>query len=170
MYIKKLYHYIMVKDIFWKKIMKCPKCNGNHSIKYGKACGKQRWQCKSCGCQFTSEHRHDHALEEKLFAMTLLVSGLSMHAVAGVLGVSTQTVMRWKRSGLIDSEKIDKALRIRAVSKTGKIRTIKNNGAVSETTDDFEFGDLYVLETRLPSGVRVDIAVKRKNKPLKSDG
>ena len=100
----------------------------------------------------------------------LLVSGLSMHAVAGILGISTQTVMRWKKSGLIDSEKIEKALRIRKVKKTGEIRTIKNNVPYKESQkDDFEKTELYLLETRLPSGIRVDIAVKRNSKPLQND-
>lgn len=150
--------------------MKCPKCGCELLVKYGKARGKQRWICKKCGCQFTKEQPYEHTLQEKMFAMMLLVSGLSMHAVAGILGISTQTVMRWKKSGLIDSEKIEKALRIRKVKKTGEIRTIKNNVSYKESQkDDFEKTELYLLETRLPSGIRVDIAVKRNGKPLQND-
>ena len=146
--------------------MKCPKCGEKQSVKYGKACGKQRWKCKKCGCQFTKEQPHGYALEEKLFAMTLLVSGLSMHAVAGVLGVSVQTIMRWKNSDLINSEKIVKALKVRRINNSHKVKTIRNNIPLIETEDDFKQNEIYVLETRLPSGLRVDIAVKRKKKPL----
>ncbi|MBR1777157.1 MAG: IS1 family transposase [Alphaproteobacteria bacterium] len=149
--------------------MKCPKCSAKHIVKYGKARGKQRFRCHGCGYQFTSEQMHAHALEERLFAMTLLASGLSMHAVGKVLGVSAQTILRWKRSGLVNSDKISKALRVRMVLRSGKVKTIKDNEPSLEEEDDFVSGDLYVLETRLPSGVRVDIAVKRKRKPLQSD-
>ena len=149
--------------------MKCPKCGEKQLVKYGKARGKQRWKCKKCGCQFTKERPHGYALEEKLFAMTLLVSGLSMHAVAGVLGVSAQTVMRWKRSGLIDSEKIVKAFKVRRINNSRKIKSVRNNIPLIETEDDFKQNEIYVLETRLPSGIRVDIAVKRKNKSLQGD-
>lgn len=148
--------------------MKCPKCGGNQSVRYGKARQKQRYKCKFCGCQFTAERLRSYTLEDKLFAMTLLASGLSMHAVAGIFGVSVQSVMRWKKSGLIDSEKIDKALRVRKLSRSGKIKLIKDNAPFLEGKDDFETGELYLFETRLPSGVRVDFAVK-KRKTLHSD-
>lgn len=99
--------------------------------------------------------------------MTLLVSGLSMTAVAKALGVSAQSVMRWKNSGQFMSDDVIKALRVRKVSKSGKAKIIKDN-APSETQedDDFRYNDLYVLETRLDSGVRVDIAIRKKPKTI----
>lgn len=58
--------------------MKCPKCSSQTVIKYGRARGRQRYKCKDCGSQFTVERPRARSLEEKLFAMSLLVSGLSM--------------------------------------------------------------------------------------------
>ena len=149
--------------------MKCPKCGSEHAVKYGKACGKQRWKCKVCACQFTTEHSYAHSLEEKLFAMTLLVSGLSMNAVAGVLGVSTQTVLRWKNSGLIPSEKINKALRVRRAARSKKIKMVESKTS-SGTEGNLKTEKLYLSQIRLPSGVCVDIAVKKKDKRLSCGG
>lgn len=145
--------------------MKCPKCGSEHAVKYGRACGKQRWKCKVCACQFTTERSHAHSLEEKLFAMTLLVSGLSMNAVAGVLGVSTQTVLRWKNSGLIPSEKINKVLRVKRAAHSKKIRMIE-----AEAKENLKTEKLYLSQIRLPSGVCVDISVKKNGKRLSCDG
>lgn len=143
--------------------MKCPKCGEETAVKYGKARGKQRFRCKSCGCQFTRESPYARSLDEKWLAMTLLVSGLSMTATAKALGVSAQSVMRWKNSGQFMSDDVIKAIRVRKVSKTGKVKLIKDN-VVSDgaEVDDFRYNDLYVLETRLDSGLRVDFAIRRK--------
>ena len=77
--------------------MKCPKCGCEKSVKYGTARGRQRFKCAECGCQFTRETSRVRSLDEKWLAMTLLVSGLSMTAAAKALGVSVQSVMRWKK-------------------------------------------------------------------------
>lgn len=146
--------------------MKCPKCSSQTAVKYGRARGRQRYKCKNCGCQFTVERPRARSLEEKLFAMSLLVSGLSMTAVAKALGVSVQSIMRWKNSGLIISDKVVKALRVRKVLRSGKVKIIKNNEPQSQEVDDFQYGDVYSLETRLPSGIRVDIIIKRKAKNI----
>ena len=147
--------------------MKCPKCGCEQSTKYGKARGKQRYKCAACGCQFTRETPRARSLDEKWLAMTLLVSGLSMTAVAKALGVSAQSVMRWKKSGKYLTDDVVKALRVRKVSKAGKVKVIKDNTASeSPEDDDFRYNDLYVLETRLDSGVRVDIAIRKKAKAI----
>ncbi len=147
--------------------MKCPKCGCEQSTKYGKARGKQRYKCAACGCQFTRETPRARSLDEKWLAMTLLVSGLSMTAVAKALGVSVQSVMRWKNSGQLMSDDVIKAIRVRKVSKTGNAKIIKDNAVDAEDAeDDFKYNDLYVLETRLDSGVRVDIAIRKKARTI----
>lgn len=147
--------------------MKCPKCGCEQSTKYGKARGKQRYKCAVCGCQFTRETPRARSLDEKWLAMTLLVSGLSMTAVAKALGVSVQSVMRWKNSGQLMSDDVIKAIRVRKVSKTGNAKIIKDNAVDAEDAeDDFKYNDLYVLETRLDSGLRVDIAIRKKAKTI----
>lgn len=147
--------------------MKCPKCGCERSTKYGKARGKQRYKCAACGCQFTRETPRARSLDEKWLAMTLLVSGLSMTAVAKALGVSVQSVMRWKNSGQLMSDDVIKAIRVRKVSKTGNAKIIKDNAVDAEDAeDDFKYNDLYVLETRLDSGLRVDIAIRKKARTI----
>ncbi len=146
--------------------MKCPKCGEETAVKYGKARGKQRFKCKSCGCQFTRETPYARSLNEKWLAMTLLLSGLSMTAVAKALGVSAQSVMRWKNSGQFMSDDVIQAIRIRKVSKTGNVKIIKDNAPDKEEEDDFKYNDLYVLETRSDSGLRVDIAIRKKAKNI----
>lgn len=147
--------------------MKCPKCGCEKSVKYGTARGKQRYKCAECGCQFTRETSRARSLDEKWLAMTLLVSGLSMTATAKALGVSVQSVMRWKNSGQFMSDNVIKALRVHKVSKSGKAKIIKDNDpSEPQEDDDFRYNDLYVLETRLDSGVRVDIAIRKKAKTI----
>ncbi len=147
--------------------MKCPKCGGEKAVKYGTARGRQRYKCAACGCQFTRETPRARSLNEKWLAMTLLVSGLSMTAVAKALGVSVQSVMRWKNSGQFMSDDVIKAIRVRKVSKTGKVKIINDNAsAETEEEDDFRYNDLYVLETRSDSGLRVDIAIRKKAKTI----
>lgn len=147
--------------------MKCPKCGSEKSVKYGTARGRQRFKCAECGCQFTRETSRVRSLDEKWLAMTLLVSGLSMTAAAKALGVSVQSVMRWKNSGKYLTDDVVKALRVRKVSKAGKVKVIKDNTASeSPEDDDFRYNDLYVLETRLDSGLRVDIAIRKKPKTI----
>ena len=147
--------------------MKCPKCGCEQSTKYGKARGKQRYKCAACGCQFTRETPRARSLDEKWLAMTLLVSGLSMTAVAKALGVSAQSVMRWKKSGQLMSDDVIKAIRVRKVSKTGSAKIIKDNAAgAADEEDDFKYNELYVLETRFDSGLRVDIAIRKKAKTI----
>ncbi len=146
--------------------MKCPKCGEETAVKYGKARGKQRFKCKSCGCQFTRETPYARSLNEKWLAMTLLLSGLSMTAVAKALGVSVQSVMRWKNSGQFMSDDVIQAIRVRKVSKTGNVKIIKDNAPDKEEEDDFKYNDLYVLETRSDSGLRVDIAIRKKAKTI----
>lgn len=84
----------------------CPKCASESVIKYGKARAKQRYKCARCGCQFLAGAAVRHDLDEKLSAMSMLASGLSLHAVAKIFSVSVQTVWRWKNSGLIAHEQV----------------------------------------------------------------
>ena len=144
--------------------MKCPKCHSEILVRYGRACGRQRYRCKACGFQFTSENVRARSIEEKLFALTLFTSGLYMHADARILGVSVQTVSRWKKLYPVHSDKVVKAIRVRRVSSSGKVSVIRNNRMLPDEADDFKYGDVYSLETRLPSGIRVDLVVKRTAK------
>src|ERR1700723_2952993 len=77
--------------------MHCPKCGSVSFWKNGSLRGRKRYKCRDCGCQFTQSHKHGRPLRDHYFALTLYLSGLSMHATARLVGVSAQTVLRWVR-------------------------------------------------------------------------
>ena len=71
----------------------CKKCGSTAYHKSGHIHGKQRYKCN--GHQYTkttSQWKRD-----KIISLVLVLSGLSMNATAKIIGVSTQTVMRWIR-------------------------------------------------------------------------
>ena len=59
----------------------CPACRGTMLIRSGRACGRQRWRCKSCGRQFTRTEPRGKPAALKLQAIELYCLGLSMNAV-----------------------------------------------------------------------------------------
>ena len=75
--------------------MHCPKCHYAQFTKNGFVRGLQRYYCKSCGCNFTQSHKHGHPMKDKILAVVLHLSGMSMNSIAPIIGVSTQTIMRW---------------------------------------------------------------------------
>jgi transposase-like protein len=57
--------------------------------------GLQRYKCKHCNYQFTQETPRGKPMKDKILALILYLSGLSMNMTAQIVGVSTQSVMRW---------------------------------------------------------------------------
>ena len=77
--------------------MHCPNCGSDAFCKNGMAGKKQRYRCKSCGCQFTQSHKRGYPPRMRELAVLLYVYGLSMNAIARLLGISHQTSYRWIR-------------------------------------------------------------------------
>ena len=77
--------------------MKCRKCGSEATVKNGFMAGSQRYKCKKCSFQFTRETAHGRPIKDKILALILYLSGLSMNMTAQIIGVSTQTIMRWIR-------------------------------------------------------------------------
>src|SRR5215217_5101212 len=77
----------------------CPVCSGAALIRSGHACGRQRWQCKGCGRQFTRTTPRGKPAAMKHEAVGLYCTGLSLNAIGKRLGVSAQSVMRWLGQG-----------------------------------------------------------------------
>ena len=77
--------------------MKCRKCGSEATVKNGFMAGSQRYKCKKCSFQFTRETAHGKPIKDKILALILYLSGLSMNMTAQIIGVSTQTIMRWIR-------------------------------------------------------------------------
>ena len=76
--------------------MQCGKCGSMNSVKAGYNHGKQRYKCKECGRQFTQTE--DKNATKRAFALYLYVVGLSMNAIARMVGVEPSTVLYWIRN------------------------------------------------------------------------
>lgn len=74
---------------------KCPRCSSAKFVKNGKHLDSQRYRCKPCGYQFTSREPKGRPAGEKALAILLYMHGLSMNAVARLLGVTTPAVSQW---------------------------------------------------------------------------
>lgn len=64
-------------------------------VKNGKVQGKQRYKCKSCSLQFTRLTPRGRPAQEKAMAVTLYTLGLSIRAIARLIGVSPTAVLKW---------------------------------------------------------------------------
>ena len=73
----------------------CKKCGSERFSKNGVVRGHQRYRCKACGYNFPDTPPRGYPLEQKVLAVMLYLSGLSMNRTAKLLGVSTPTVMEW---------------------------------------------------------------------------
>ena len=75
--------------------MKRSKCQSIEVVKNGKVQGKQRYKCKSCSLQFTRLTPRGRPAQEKAMAVTLYTLGLSIRAIARLIGVSPTAVLKW---------------------------------------------------------------------------
>lgn len=77
--------------------MKCPKCGVDKKVKAGFIDKLQRYKCKGCGCQFTRSEPKGFPLRVRLTAILLYTHGLSLNAIAKLVGASTPGVLKWVR-------------------------------------------------------------------------
>jgi|LakMenEpi03Aug12_release.lakeMendotaPanAssembly.Ray.scaffolds.fasta_scaffold2274938_1 transposase-like protein len=75
--------------------MHCPKCLSEAYSRNGYVSGVQRYRCKSCHCNFTRATPKGYPPRLRELSVLLYVFGLSMNAIATLLGVSHQTSYRW---------------------------------------------------------------------------
>ena len=75
--------------------MRCLKCGSDTIVKNGLMKGLQRYKCKQCAYQFTQQAPRGKPLKDKILALNLYLSGLSMNMAGQIVGVSAQSVMRW---------------------------------------------------------------------------
>jgi transposase len=78
--------------------MHCPKCQHETKVKNGRVRGLQRYRCKQCGCNYTQSHGHGHPTKDKVLAVVLHLSGMSLNSIGEVIGVTAQSVMRWVKA------------------------------------------------------------------------
>jgi transposase-like protein len=78
--------------------MNCPKCSSDNRIKPGIIRGRQRYQCKDCGCNYTVELKSTAKPKSmKKLALQMYLEGLSFRAIGRILGVSNVSVLNWIR-------------------------------------------------------------------------
>ena len=59
--------------------------------------GKQRYKCKECHYQWIEKTHRGRPLAERALAVFLYCHGLSMNAIAKILGASPSTILSWIR-------------------------------------------------------------------------
>ena len=79
-------------------VIKCKKCGSERHVKAGFRKGEQRYRCKDCGCKFVPTLVWRRRTEnQKIIALFLYVSGLSLRRIAVVVKADLHAVYRWIR-------------------------------------------------------------------------
>jgi transposase len=76
----------------------CPRCGSEKTFGNGSVRGVAKRYCKSCHYQFTRPDKVGRPLSIKLTAVSLYLHGISMNAIAKLVGVSTPAVLKWIRT------------------------------------------------------------------------
>jgi hypothetical protein len=59
--------------------------------------GKQRYECKGCGCHYTRSTPPGYSVEVKREALLWYLEGVSLRGIERRMGISHVTVMKWVR-------------------------------------------------------------------------
>ena len=78
-------------------MVKCPRCGSDQTVSNGSVRGVPKRRCKACSFQFSRNEPTGKPLSVKLLAVTLYLHGLSMNAIAKLVGVSPPAVLKWLR-------------------------------------------------------------------------
>ena len=136
--------------------LKCLKCESKDAYKYGHMKGYQRYRCKNCGYQFTKTTPRGRPEKDKILALILYLSGLSMNATGRILGVTAQSVMRWIRK-MYDrfiTEKPD-------ISKVKEVEMDEMHHYYQKKLKNCGSGKLLIIEAKTSSGGLLDIVIQK---------
>lgn len=86
----------MKKDL--EDMTVCKFCQSDQLCKNGFVRGLQRYKCKSCKKNFTITPLRGVPEKDKLKAIVLYSSGLSMNRISKLFGVSATAVLKWVRA------------------------------------------------------------------------
>jgi IS1 family transposase/transposase-like protein len=79
--------------------MECTRCESKTTVNNGKAKGKQRYKCKSCGFNFVEiDGRRGKNIDKQRMAIHLYLENMGFRAIGRVLGVSNVAVLKWIRA------------------------------------------------------------------------
>ena len=116
--------------------IKCKKCLSEHYVKAGFRKGEQRYRCKDCGCKFVPALVWRRRTEnQKIVALFLYVSGLSLRRIAVVVETDLHAVYLW----------------VRGYARTHYERPVPCGDAVEVELDEM-WGYLQKKRTRLGCG------------------
>lgn len=79
-------------------MMKCKYCWSEKYSKNGFAHGLQRYKCKSCQRNFTTQTPAGYSMEMRLRALKMYLEGLGFRSIGRILNVSNVTVFNWIHS------------------------------------------------------------------------
>ena len=81
-------------------MVKCKKCNSERMVKSGIVAGKQRFQCKECGCNFREgdNRTNDKIIAKKALCILLYAMAKGSYRMLGrILRIDHTLVYRWIR-------------------------------------------------------------------------
>lgn len=91
--------------------MKCPKCKSEARSKSGfSRHGKQRYLCKSCGCNYTRSIAWEYSDKDKKEALRYHNEGIGFRRIERLLGMSHTSVINWVKKA---SEQIQEIIKER---------------------------------------------------------
>lgn len=135
----------------------CLKCGHDQAVKSGHARGKQRYKCKQCGYQYTRNTPKGKPFKDKVLAVVLFLSGLSMNATATIVGVSAKTVYMWIK------EFYHKYAEMPEPTEGVKEMEIDEMcHYLSKKNSEFGSGKLYVMNLAAFSAGSVDVVIQKR--------
>ena len=93
---------------------------------------------------------------DKIISLVLVLSGLSMNATAKIIGVSTQTVMRWIR------KMYDKFITCTPnIDNVQEVEMDEMHHYYQKKLKNYGSGKLLIIETTTSSGGLLDIVIQK---------
>ena len=102
------------------KKLKCPKCHSQDYVKNGKSYGKQRYRCKSCQYNFTTQ-RLVKGIDSYYvrLSLRLCLEGMSFRSIERIVGVRHVSVINWVK-------KYGRELKtLRDISERSELKAVK---------------------------------------------
>ena len=139
----------------------CKKCGSKNLVKSGKIRGKQRYECKACGCNFViGDLREKVSPEGKALAVLLYGRGKASYGfIAKLFNVSRTAVLKWIRSvsSRLPEPEIDDSIK--------EIQVDEMWHFINKKKEEYGSGEPWiVLETKPWDGLLAIVLLK----PLKS--
>jgi hypothetical protein len=75
--------------------IRCPNCADQNFVKNGVVRGTQRYRCKACNINFSTEFKNRWPNDSKLINLMLYRSGMSLRDLSDDGGATPQAVDRW---------------------------------------------------------------------------